>query len=522
MSKSLRNGLSRATGAGLTMARYAGVAIRNPRLFKLAVDHVLARRARRAESARRARDIEPLGAPDPGGVRPLAELLEGLSRHMGVLVLSRESNSAAIGVAEIDLLAAIAHLRSAAPGAVLSIGPRKANPDSRSFNRQALRAATIKLSADGHDGGQITLSLEPYYKSGPQKWVSNNSTNAMARGLYDDRLETPGLYDIGTVLNGPSLAQVARQRPVDVVYTWVNNADPEWRRMRAAHDAAHAPAGAAQTDATALSRFHNNDELRYSLRSVAQNLAWVNRIHVVTNCAPPDWLVLPDDRLVWVRHEEIIPAQYLPTFNSHAIESCLHRLPGLADEFLYLNDDVFIAVPLCREFFFENNGLTRSFLEPFGMVSGGSRSGDLDYLNASRNSARLIHDTLGFVPTQLHRHSPFALNRSILAEIEDRFPEEMARTRSSRMRRQTDLNLTSFLYHHYAIGTKRAVSAKVECVLVKSLDIRWKDQLANAARPATQTFCINEGGVEPPAPNWHRTVTAFLQDRFPTKAPWER
>ena len=40
-------------------------------------------------------------------------------------------------------------------------------------------------------------------------------------------------------------------------------------------------------DAENLARFHNKDELRYSLRSVAQNLPWVRRIHVFTNCARP-------------------------------------------------------------------------------------------------------------------------------------------------------------------------------------------------------------------------------------------
>ena len=36
----------------------------------------------------------------------------------------------------------------------------------------------------------------------------------------------------------------------------------------------------------------------------------------------------------------------LPTFNSCAIESQLHRIPGLAECYLYLNDDFFLLRPL--------------------------------------------------------------------------------------------------------------------------------------------------------------------------------
>lgn len=33
-------------------------------------------------------------------------------------------------------------------------------------------------------------------------------------------------------------------------------------------------------------------------------------------------------------------ASHLPTFSSPAIESNLHKIPGLSDKFIYMNDDV--------------------------------------------------------------------------------------------------------------------------------------------------------------------------------------
>ena len=31
------------------------------------------------------------------------------------------------------------------------------------------------------------------------------------------------------MLGGPTLGQIAESRPIDVVYTWVNHADPGWQ-----------------------------------------------------------------------------------------------------------------------------------------------------------------------------------------------------------------------------------------------------------------------------------------------------
>jgi len=45
--------------------------------------------------------------------------------------------------------------------------------------------------------------------------------------------------------------------------------------------------------------------------------------------------------LAQVTHDEIfVNKSHLPTFSSPAIEAHIHRIPGLANRFIYLNDDV--------------------------------------------------------------------------------------------------------------------------------------------------------------------------------------
>lgn len=100
-------------------------------------------------------------------------------------------------------------------------------------------------------------------------------------------------------------------------------------------------------------RFEDNEELRYSLRSLEQYAPWVRRIFLVTNGQIPHWLNLDHPRLTIVTHQDIFPnASHLPTFSSPAIESHIHRIPGLSDHFLYLNDDVMLMQDVWPEDFF--------------------------------------------------------------------------------------------------------------------------------------------------------------------------
>ncbi|BFZ05151.1 hypothetical protein BsWGS_08190 [Bradybaena similaris] len=109
-------------------------------------------------------------------------------------------------------------------------------------------------------------------------------------------------------------------------------------------------------DVVAASRFEDNEELRYSLRSIEQFAPWVRHIFIVTNGQIPYWLNLDNPRLTIITHDEIfLNSSHLPTFSSPAIEANIHRIPGLSDKFLYLNDDVMFGSPVWPDDFFSHS-----------------------------------------------------------------------------------------------------------------------------------------------------------------------
>lgn len=514
---------------GATLSDLALASLGQPRLFLAAFRHITRRRARILQSGLRAADrasaSEPAHPPQPLG---RDRILADLAKNYGLLLLAENGEHIRLGVAEVDLLSVLNLVAQAAQADRVMIANKQILRDTRNFRRQALAAREITIDITRPDASPDSITLEPYFLQEDGKWVSANPNNTEARALYDDRLESPGLTRVSDLLGAPSFDQRWRLRAIDAVYTWVNHADPDWAALYHQHRTAladdDAPAGRPRPlsdDATALTRFHSNDELRYSLRSVAENLPWLRNIHVLSNCAPPPWLNIDHGRVRWVQHEQVIPQQYLPTFNSHVIESFLHRIKGLSTHFLYLNDDFFVARPLPGTFFFDENGASRALLEPYGKVLGATVEGAPDYLNAARNSAALIREAFGFMPTRLHRHSPYALRRDVLDEIDSRWSPELDAMRHNRFRTAQDLNVASFLYHHYGLATGGATLAGGECVLVKSQDIRWRAQLARAMADGPDVFCINEGGAVPPGRDWHRQVRLALDARWPDPAPWE-
>lgn len=139
---------------------------------------------------------------------------------------------------------------------------------------------------------------------------------------------------------------------IDAVFLWCDGADPKFRRAK---DLMLKKMGLPfDEDNVGDVRFEDNEELRYALRSVSINAPWVNHIWVVTNGQRPYWLI-ENNRLTVVCHDEIIPAELLPTFNSVVIEMYVHRIPGLQEKYILFNDDFFIKNKVSPDFFFNGD-----------------------------------------------------------------------------------------------------------------------------------------------------------------------
>ncbi|XP_065083058.1 N-acetylglucosamine-1-phosphotransferase subunits alpha/beta [Ochlerotatus camptorhynchus] len=142
---------------------------------------------------------------------------------------------------------------------------------------------------------------------------------------------------VNLVITHTSKNQCTRcYEPMDVVYTWVNGSDKRFLDQIKLYSPFRDKA-----------RYDDKNELKYSLRSLEKYAPWVRNVYIVTNGQIPFWLNLENPKVQIVQHADIADdGTMLPTFSSAAIETFIHKIPTLSKDFLYLNDDIFLAAPL--------------------------------------------------------------------------------------------------------------------------------------------------------------------------------
>ena len=316
------------------------------------------------------------------------------------------------------------------------------------------------------------------------------------------------------------------QFPVDVVYTWVDGNDPDWMARKAA---ALAEAGG---DASGLhrlamndSRFQSRDELRYSMRSLDMYADWVRHVYLVTDDQVPPWLDTSNPKLTVVSHRELFGDRgQLPTFNSHAIETQLHRIDGLSEQYLYLNDDVFFGRPVSPEHFFHANGVSKYFISKAKIGVGPISPDDPPVMSAGKRNRDLVAEEFGVTITNKFWHVPHALRRSVMEEIEDRFPGDVKRTAASQFRSPDDISMSASLGHYVGFLTNRAAPGRLRYFYA---DIARPDTPARLATLVDErgfdVFCLNDhdsGGLDPQ--EQLRIVGGFLDAYFPLPSSFER
>ena len=308
---------------------------------------------------------------------------------------------------------------------------------------------------------------------------------------------------------------------IDLVFSWVDGTAIEFQRARAKRMAAYVVGDGDDSEA----RYRQIDELKYALRSVHMFAPWVRNIYIATDSPKPDWLA--DDPRVTIMPSEKFFKNLgdLPTHNSHAVEAQLHRIPGIAEHFLYSNDDMFFGRPVRPDLFFSPGGITK-FVEADTRIGLGEnalhRSG---FENAARVNRGLLQQRFGRVTTRHLEHCAAPLRKSVLFEMENEFSAEFARTAASPFRSATDISVTNSFYHYYALMTGRAVvqtEAKVKYIET-TLRAALKEMDSLLKKRSMDMFCLNDGskpeiGVE------ERTaaVISFLDRYFPFPAPWEK
>jgi hypothetical protein len=232
--------------------------------------------------------------------------------------------------------------------------------------------------------------------------------------------------------------------PIDAVYTWVDGTWDGYDALLRAH--------ARNRHDLNPNRYRDNlSTMKYSLRSLEQFAPWIRRVFLVTSRPQkPAWL---DDRAAsLVHHDAFMPTGDLPTFNSFAIVSNLHRIEGLSRRFVYIEDDRLFGAAVRPADLFDERGRPRVFLT--WLESRDPRDRDDARLSpwnrALAFSNLLLDERYDRRRRATVSHAPLPVDIDSWRAMTESWADAFARTSSSRFR-DTGNVAPEHLYPHYLL-----------------------------------------------------------------------
>ena len=318
---------------------------------------------------------------------------------------------------------------------------------------------------------------------------------------------------------------------IDLVYLWVDGSDSVWLAKK---DAFICGASKVSCEAVSDTRFIDNDELKFSLRSVEMYAPWIRHIYIVTDNQIPSWLDLSNPRISIVDHTEIMPLSSLPTFSSPAIEWCVDNIPGLSEYFLLANDDTFIAQEVSPSFFFDVKGQPIVRLRKWAS----SRRNMSLYIKTVAKAQGMIKRRFGKQMRYIPHHNIDAYRKSDFKICKELFAKEVFATINRHVRSEDDLQRAIILYYVLAKGEGQMrlmgrynkpmnLFGKIKSTLsgvyhyeTRSISIgRDTDIFREMKRYNPILFCLNDNEDTSDATRLH--AREFLESMFPRKSSFE-
>jgi hypothetical protein len=302
---------------------------------------------------------------------------------------------------------------------------------------------------------------------------------------------------------------------LEVVYTWVNVTDLKWQNLSSSFGCNTKQYQSGVGDADPFLA------LKHSMRSLNINFPDAGKITIVTERDQvPVWLNTNHPMIQIAFHDEFMPAESAPVFNSNPTEYLLHRLVNTSfiqsNCFLYVNDDFFFNRPLTLRDFVTDDGRMVFYAVNHVPLPG---DGFVDLPVGTWDLEEV--DTNSWITDP---HVPIIIH----AEASQRMLDQCGATCNvtSRCTREGPMPMNAYqeylaLQHAYLLEFVTPLTGMTMRIPLglPGISAWFNEALLNCIRPLF-VYIESHNSVEE-KPEFVKFIANYLKSSFPDKAPWE-
>ena len=267
-------------------------------------------------------------------------------------------------------------------------------------------------------------------------------------------------------------------------------------------------------------RFVTNIFFKYVFRGINRYMPWINNIFLLVSDYDqvPSWI--NDNNVKVVTHDQFIPHEFLPTFNSCTIECFLHQIPGLSNLFIYGNDDMYVFNDCLESMFFENMmPLCTLVKHPISI-----------YNNKLSQYSRMMKQMTQKVLNALHIdydnsffYSPMHVQNAFSKIIFERiFKSNMQIILKGITKFREDCNISQYFFtNYYMLSTQKKYELKNANNISKSLDLILQFDIVQSIifnnSLKYKLICLNNNNENKDIILYH-----MFNKKFPEKSKYEK
>lgn len=327
---------------------------------------------------------------------------------------------------------------------------------------------------------------------------------------------------------------------IDFIVTWVNGGDPDWLKKKNKY----LPVNESNENMNSESRYRDFDIFKFWFRAVEKFAPWVHKIYLITDNQVPDWLDTRNSKLTVIDHRDIMDADWLPTFNSNAIELNAYKIKNLSEKFVLFNDDMILNNYVDKVDFFDENYPKDIYVESPIMATKGSVDhimvNNVEIINEffekknfyKKNLTKVFNPkigikllrTLALLPSSKfagfwNSHLPISYNKTTFETVWSNCEEKLVATSKNKFRTAYDVSHWLMRYWQLASGNYHLQNniGKVYDLSSQNID----EVVTQLQRSHSKIICLNDNDELDDYLMIKEKLVVALSDKFVDKSEFE-